>query len=104
MCIRDSLISAGFDAAKGDPFGQCAVTEAGYGAMVRIMMGICPRVLCLLEGGYNLESIRRSAVGCVQALHQDDSLPALDTTQLVRPSAVVAVQQTQRALAKFWPI
>eukprot|EP00656_Telonema_subtile_P000331 TRINITY_DN10164_c0_g1_i3.p1 TRINITY_DN10164_c0_g1~~TRINITY_DN10164_c0_g1_i3.p1 ORF type:complete len:392 (-),score=87.77 TRINITY_DN10164_c0_g1_i3:22-1197(-) len=98
------LISAGFDAAKGDPFGQCSVTPAGYAHMVRMMVAVCPRVLCVLEGGYNLDSIQVSSTACVRALFDSEPAPELDLSQLVHPSAVTAVQLVQRAHSKYWAL
>ena len=97
------LISAGFDAAKGDPFGQCNVSPAGYAHMVRAMMEICPKVLCVLEGGYNLDSIERSAHACVEALFSEKELPSLDKSQLLNPGTAMAIHQVRGALAKHWP-
>lgn len=62
------LVSCGFDAALGDPLGDCLVTPKGYYEMTRILIDICPKVVLALEGGYNLESISRSAVACTRAL------------------------------------
>jgi histone deacetylase 6 len=62
------IVSAGFDAAKGDPLGGCNVTPKGYYEMVRILKSLSPRVAMVLEGGYNLDAISRSAGACVEAL------------------------------------
>ena len=34
------IISAGFDAAKGDPLGGCNVTPTGYAHMTSMLMGL----------------------------------------------------------------
>ena len=44
------IVSAGFDAADGDPIGQCRVTPECYGHMTSMLKAIAPLVL-LLEGG-----------------------------------------------------
>lgn len=61
------IISAGFDSAEGDPLGQLHVTPAGYNYLTRELMKIS-KVAIVLEGGYNLESISKSAKACCQAL------------------------------------
>ena len=44
------LVSAGFDAAEGDPIGGCRVTPECYAHMTALLKPIAPLVL-LLEGG-----------------------------------------------------
>ena len=67
-----AIISAGFDAAIGDPLGGCRVSPAGYAQMTAMTMSLCAgRVMLLLEGGYNLLSIATSAEACVNTLLGD---------------------------------
>lgn len=44
------IVSAGFDAADGDPIGECRVTSECFGHMTAMLKAIAPLVL-LLEGG-----------------------------------------------------
>ena len=58
------LLSAGFDAWRGDPLGGMEVTEEGFrrwGDWLRELVAeVCDgRVLAVLEGGYDLESLPR---------------------------------------------
>lgn len=56
------LLSAGFDAHASDPLGGMAVTDAGFariGRLIRQASGERP-VVAALEGGYDLEALRRS--------------------------------------------
>ncbi|CAH8302168.1 unnamed protein product [Eruca vesicaria subsp. sativa] len=47
------IVSAGFDAARGDPLGCCDVTPAGYSRMTQMLGDICGgKMLVILEGGY----------------------------------------------------
>jgi hypothetical protein len=47
------LISAGFDAALGDPLGGQAITPAGYGALTQDLLELAGgKVVLVLEGGY----------------------------------------------------
>ena len=63
------LISAGFDAAQGDPLGGCQVTPYGYASMTHMLRGLAGgRVVVALEGGYNLRSIARSMDAVVRVL------------------------------------
>ena len=40
------LISAGFDAARGDPLGGCNITPRGYATMTRQLLEINPTKVC----------------------------------------------------------
>jgi acetoin utilization deacetylase AcuC-like enzyme len=58
------LLSAGFDAWRGDPLGGMQVTEEGFrgwGDRLRTLAAeVCGgRVLAVLEGGYDLEALPR---------------------------------------------
>ena len=67
------LISSGFDSADGDPLGQCQVTPEGYFNMIQLLKQIQPKIVLALEGGYNLKSIAKSAVACIQSLLHTNS-------------------------------
>ena len=56
------LISAGFDAAAGDPLAHIELTPEGFKWMTKQLRGIAEshangRIVSLLEGGYNLETL-----------------------------------------------
>lgn len=51
------LVSAGFDAAAGDPIADMRVTEAGFRALAARVAGISERVAFVLEGGYNTQTL-----------------------------------------------
>merc|ERR1711949_5934 len=71
------LVSAGFDAAVGDPLGGYKVTPAMYGHMTHQLAALAGgRVVVALEGGYNLGSISECAPACARAL-LGDPLPLL---------------------------
>jgi acetoin utilization deacetylase AcuC-like enzyme len=60
------LVSAGFDAAAGDPIGGLRLTEAGFAALTEHTGSICERVAFVLEGGYNTQTLP-GLVGAVLA-------------------------------------
>ena len=67
------LVSAGFDAAKGDLLGRMNVTPEGYAELTRIVKAIADqychgRLVSVLEGGYNLDSLAASVEAHVRAL------------------------------------
>ena len=53
------LVSAGFDAAAGDPLGGMRVSEDGFRELARRCRALSGRVGAVLEGGYNLETLPR---------------------------------------------
>ncbi|GFP94648.1 histone deacetylase 15 [Phtheirospermum japonicum] len=78
-----TIISAGFDAARGDPLGCCDVTPTGYAQMTQMCCDLFGgKLLVILEGGniiflmhlkslffrYNLRSISSSATAVIKVL------------------------------------
>jgi acetoin utilization deacetylase AcuC-like enzyme len=51
------LVSAGFDAAAGDPIGGLEVTEDGFAALTSRATAVAERVAFVLEGGYNTQTL-----------------------------------------------
>lgn len=95
------IVSAGFDAARGDPLGQCDVTPAGYAHLTQLLLGLANgKVVLALEGGYNLESISSSMAACVSTLLGDSPpvLPGLSPS----PAAFRSIQETIRAALPYW--
>jgi acetoin utilization deacetylase AcuC-like enzyme len=67
------LVSAGFDAHADDPLGHMEVTEQGFADMTRQAKAWAARwcegrLLLVLEGGYNLDALGRSATQVLEAL------------------------------------
>jgi acetoin utilization deacetylase AcuC-like enzyme len=67
------FISAGFDAHREDLLGGMALVEADYAWITRELMGLAARhsqkrMVSMLEGGYNLAALGRSAVAHVRTL------------------------------------
>jgi acetoin utilization deacetylase AcuC-like enzyme len=67
------FISAGFDAHRDDPLGGLELLEADYAWMTRKLMALAARhsqqrMVSMLEGGYNLAALGRSAVAHVKSL------------------------------------
>ena len=51
------LVSAGFDAAAGDPIGGMELSEAGFRELARRAGRLSERRALILEGGYNLATL-----------------------------------------------
>ncbi|KAL2652443.1 hypothetical protein R1flu_020571 [Riccia fluitans] len=98
-----TIISAGFDAARGDPLGGCEVTPFGYAQMTSLLSSLSGgKMLVVLEGGYNLRSISASAAAVIKVLLGDDPGPLPENIQPTEPGAlsmfdVFAIQ------SQYWP-
>lgn len=98
-----TIISAGFDAARGDPLGGCDVTPDGYACMTDMLNSLSGgKLLVILEGGYNLRSISSSATAVIKVL-----LGERPGNQFsgVKPSAACmqAVLDVLNIQTSFWP-
>lgn len=96
------LISAGFDAAVGDPLGGCKVTPEAYGYFTHWLSSLGKVIVCL-EGGYNVNSISYAMAACTKAL-LGDPLPVLQTTNQRRlsSSCVETIQNVLSVQQKYW--
>jgi acetoin utilization deacetylase AcuC-like enzyme len=65
------LVSAGFDAHRDDPLADLRLSAADFADLTRRVAGLAPgpgRVLAVLEGGYDLDALARSAGATMAAL------------------------------------
>ena len=68
------VISAGFDSRRGDPLGGLLLEDADFREMTKEVMGMAERhsqgrVVSVLEGGYNLDTLGETVRTHVAALH-----------------------------------
>ena len=101
-----TLISAGFDAAKGDPLGGCNLTARGYGHLTKQLMDVTPngKVVLVLEGGYDLRAISTCFAECVRVLQGGSPVPYPRARVPLVPSlqAVAAIRESVRLLEPYW--
>uniref|UniRef100_A0A0D3BBZ5 histone deacetylase n=1 Tax=Brassica oleracea var. oleracea TaxID=109376 RepID=A0A0D3BBZ5_BRAOL len=99
------IVSAGFDAAKGDPLGCCKVTPAGYSRMTQMLGDLCGgKMLVILEGGYNLRSMSSSATAVIKVLmgeNAENDLPI--ATAPPSRACLRTVLDVMNIQMKFWP-
>jgi histone deacetylase 6 len=96
------LVSAGFDAAAGDPLGGMSVSPAGFANLAARLQGLCGgRLVLALEGGYNLAAIAASAEACLRVL-LGDAPPPLDVGD-PSPRAMRVLEEVLAAQRPFWP-
>ncbi len=56
------IFSTGFDSHYMDPLGGLKFTTNFYGEMIKKYQEIQPKIVCTLEGGYNLQSIGKCLI------------------------------------------
>ena len=99
------LISAGYDAHRDDPLGECELTEEGYAAMTRSMRTICRTLDAplgfVLEGGYALGALASSVAATLAALQEP--LPAEGAADGSADVAAPAVGAALERLSEWWP-
>jgi histone deacetylase 6 len=95
------IISAGFDAAEGDEIGMCNVTPTCYAHMTHMLMSLSGgKVVALLEGGYNLDSIAKSALAVTRTLIGEP--PERDVTSVPSKVGFETIQTVIRQQARYW--
>lgn len=70
------LVSAGFDTYFQDPLGAMRVRPEGFAAMARVLLNIADRccsgrVVAVLEGGYNVVGLARSAKATLEEMFDE---------------------------------
>lgn len=72
------IISCGFDSAAGDPLGGIGLTPIGYAWMTHALLRICPEIVVLLEGGYNLDALAINSETVIEVLRIGDDTDAFN--------------------------
>ncbi|KAL8702512.1 MAG: hypothetical protein Q9201_004327 [Fulgogasparrea decipioides] len=96
------IIAAGFDAAAGDQLGGCYVSPVCYAHMTHMLMPLAKgKLVVCLEGGYNLDSISKSALAVTRTLlgEPPDRLKETKPTQ----SGAATVDMVRVYQCRFWP-
>ncbi|CAL5198538.1 unnamed protein product [Lathyrus oleraceus] len=98
-----TIISAGFDAARGDPLGGCDITPSGYAQMTHMLNALSGgKMLVILEGGYNLRSISSSATAVIKVLLGESHVPELENSFPTK-SGLQTVFEVLDIQNNFWP-
>lgn len=102
------LVSAGYDAHRGDPLGGMRLSSQGFAALAQTVMEIagefCPgKVVLTLEGGYDPESQARAMLQVMEVLLGADHGQLLRHNALNdgRPPALAAAME---AAAPYWEL
>jgi acetoin utilization deacetylase AcuC-like enzyme len=100
------LVSAGFDAHRGDPLAGMDLTREGYAELTDVCLGIAAgsakgRVVAALEGGYDLDAIAGASAALARGLLGDVHRPlAWPAHGRIDP----LVDAYRAMLAPYWPV
>jgi acetoin utilization deacetylase AcuC-like enzyme len=64
------IFSAGFDAHQSDPLGGLNLAHDDFAWIVHQFKTLCPKMVSILEGGYNLETLPTSVYHHLKALSE----------------------------------
>ncbi|GLC33818.1 hypothetical protein PLESTM_000122800 [Pleodorina starrii] len=115
------IVSAGFDAAEGDPLGGCLISTAAFSRFAAMLSALAPTVM-LLEGGYNLTATAAATEACLRVLLGEPPAPlpggagaglaepgaSADDPRVgaglegVSESALESIQQALRVQSQYW--
>ncbi|CDY42846.1 BnaAnng06710D [Brassica napus] len=94
---------SGFDAAIGDPRGGCFVTPYGYSVMLKKLMEFAQgKIVMALEGGYNLGSVAKSSLACVQVLLEEKQIQD-SFEEYPYESTCRVIEAVRKRLCAYWP-
>jgi acetoin utilization deacetylase AcuC-like enzyme len=96
------LISSGFDSHHLDPLGGLKLTSNFFGEIIAKLKVIQPKIVCTLEGGYNLDWIGKC---CVSQLGQMVSHPVFFNDEAVENNTVeTVITEIKNKVGKYWKV
>lgn len=96
------FVSAGFDAAVGDPIGGCLVSPEGFAHMTHMLKGLAGGKLMLaLEGGYSIKAVADSSEACMKILRGRD-VPRLIRPQPPSQSCLATIERVVAVQSQYW--
>jgi acetoin utilization deacetylase AcuC-like enzyme len=94
------LLSAGYDAHRGDPLANCEVSEDGFAAMTALVREACTSlgapIGAVLEGGYALGPLSRSVAATLEELGGGSAPPE-------NPQSTPIAREARARVARWWP-
>jgi acetoin utilization deacetylase AcuC-like enzyme len=96
------IISAGYDSHHADPLGGLKLTANFFGEMIKRFQTVQPRIVCTLEGGYNLQWIGKcfmSQLGQMMShpLRFEDSMKGND-------DVTALISKMKKELQEYWKL
>ncbi|XP_050531171.1 histone deacetylase 6 isoform X2 [Daktulosphaira vitifoliae] len=102
FCPELVIVSAGFDAAIGDPLGGCKVTPECFGHLTHCLKSLASgKVIMALEGGYNIDAVSYCMTMCTKAL-LGDPLPSLQLEFPISKNAQLTMKRVVNVQKHYW--
>ena len=96
------IVSSGYDSHHSDPLGGLKLTSNFFGEIIAKLQNIQPKIVCTLEGGYNLDWIGKCLVSQLGQLISHpvvfDDIAVEDV--MVKP----VINKIRNELASYWKI
>jgi len=97
------IVSAGYDAMKGDILGKTALSPWIYNWMTKSIMELRQKIMFTLEGGYNLKMLTRGVDASISALlginkEMPKEIAAMEPTKV----GLEAVENVKNVQKKYW--
>jgi len=96
------IVSAGYDSHHSDNLGGLALTANCFGEMIKKLQKIQPKIVCTLEGGYNLDWIGKCLLSQIgqMAGHPMNFKDSAEENQNVKN----IIENLKKELASCWKI
>ena len=96
------IFSAGFDSHHADPLGGLRLTTNFFGGMIQKFQKVQPKIVCSLEGGYNLEWIGKCVLSQLAQMTQyqltfDDKASGITDAQPI-------LQELRKTIGSYWKL
>ncbi len=94
------LLSMGYDAHRDDPLTAMGLTSGDYAVLVKELLDVVPdaKVIALLEGGYDLDAVRRGVHATLTAFAGAPESPERPSSGGRRRDVIDAVVQLHRGV------
>ena len=96
------IISSGYDCHYQDPLGGLKFTTNFFGEMIKKYKKIQPKIVCTLEGGYNLNWIGKCLVS--QIGEMIDNPLKFDEKVIEEENVEYLIKDQKNQLGKYWDI
>ena len=96
------LFSSGYDSHHYDPLGGLNITANFYGEIIKKFQEVQTRIVCTLEGGYNLEWMGKCIVSQLAQMNQYEI--KIDDSSSEYNNVNDLIQQIKKIMKKYWEL
>ena len=96
------IVSVGYDSHHADPLGGLKLTCDFYGEILRRLQRVQPKILCTLEGGYNLQWIGKCLLS--QLAQMTGNEVSIEDDARETTSVMPLIRELQDEVGGYWKI